>query len=323
MVFPHEVALKPFNKRLEWLLWEPPNIEIAAEVELQKRTDHIRKTSIPRYHKHGLDLLTQWALIHRQHMFRNEQLVLSPQQADHLLNRYNAPRIDGIIRDPDRLPIDVMIGGGIAIAAPTKEVCGLLTQLAHTAESFFPRDAINPQVNMDNIYHYLSYIQYVFALIHPFYEAVGRTSEDLLYTLWRRRPDLRNSIRFLSSTGLRDDVSVRDRMKIINRSLSDLNLEMGQNWGLSKSELQTSRDTDYLTADRVINKASLNNNSYFTGDSDYENFYVEAITTHVQDMLSTPQRALEKPPIQELAQNLANSSKNYILKTGDVLELKF
>lgn len=298
---------KPLASRLNWTTRNPGGREDEARLRRIKSTDLIRGTLIPRYHERGLGILTQIRLIHRAHMRGNEHVLLTPRQAGGILQSgvEKIDRLAGIIRSPEKLSLDVHLGSLNTLCATYVATPTLMEGLGRAAETLFPFDEINPAVNEDNIYNVVSAFQYAVAMIHPFYEANGRTSEDTMYALWQRRPDLAHTVRYPSADGSRDGEMVDERDRIINEgatkalrniALNSLNLDSEVVAGLNK----------YADLEAAL-KSSI--------DSDEEN-RLAYIARFAADMIifiariGTPE-VLNDEIIAKLADNLRRSSAVY------------
>lgn len=215
---------KPLASRLNWTTQDPEGREDEATRRRIDSTDLIRGTLLPRYHARGLGILPQIRLVHRAHMRGNEHVLLQPNQARRMLETSveKVDRLAGVIRSPQRLSVDVHLGSMNTLCATYAVTPSLMEGLGKAADTLFPLDGINPAVNEDNIYNVVSAFQYAIAMIHPFYEANGRTSEDTMYALWQRRPDLAHTVRYPSSDGRREGNMVDERDWIINQGATQI-----------------------------------------------------------------------------------------------------
>lgn len=299
----------PLAKRLAWTSSDPLRREVVATDRRIKSTDFIRGRLLPWSNRHDFDVLTQIRLIHRAHMRGNEQYILDPFQARRALVEF--PHIKGLggvtrSRSANR-PINVAFGGHIFECPNYKYAPGLLEDLSDKAEELFPKRNAHPSINQDSIYYVLSAFQYALALIHPFYEANGRTSEDAMYILWLRRPDLAHTIRFVSKDGQRSGRQVESRLRLINKGAYELVLDIVQNLDINIDEPPEKpapilhRLKEHLVS-HGINPGQI--------DERYQRFlinYMEFFIQHLGDMtfLTT------NPAISALAKNLRRASRTY------------
>lgn len=227
---------------------------IAQEKRIDS-TDSIRSTLLPMAAKHGINLFTQLRLVHRHHMRGNEHIVLDPRQASRILQNTKLRELDrlgGIYRSKDKLPITIKFGRSIFCCPSCVATPELLVSLTQTAEKLFPLQTFNAEVNEKNIYHFVSAFQYYLALIHPFYECNGRTSEDFMYVLWNRRPDLGETVRYVSADGSREGEEVNERMKIINDGALSIVKTIAVQMGMSQKDAVKLKN--YYGMTRVLKK---------------------------------------------------------------------
>lgn len=241
-------STKLLRRRLLWTVQDPENRESIAGEKRQLSTDLIRTVLLPRYNLHRVDILTQIRLIHRAHMRGNEHIILQPNQARRLLKEdiRHVDRLSGVVRSEDRLHIQVGLADLTALCASYENTPKLLEHLAHQAELLFPQDGINPAVDANTIYYFASAFQLYLALIHPFYEANGRTSEDAMYILWQRRPDLASTRRYISGDGAREDNWVELRMRFINGYALERVRTIGVQLGATERQVRGVRDYNQL-----------------------------------------------------------------------------
>jgi hypothetical protein len=208
-------------------------------------SDQVRH-DLPHYQEKGLDFLTQLRLIHRTHLEGNEAFFISESSIEQLAEisgKVSPPvnRLAGILRSPERLPADIYLGDGILRCANFKENVRLISQLVEAAEELFPKEGTNPLVTRENILYYLSSIQSILVFIHPFWEANGRTSEDGMYALWLRRPDL-GPLHYVSSNGSRRGPRVDSRETSIRIQSLALLQEIAEDLGISKIQANSIED---------------------------------------------------------------------------------
>lgn len=299
------------RERLTWRIYNRNRLEVAQESEARRQlsTDLIRGKLIHDWQASGFDTLIQITLIHTVHMEGNEHYLLSPEQANTAV--YGAPkgnRIAGIIRSADVLPQDLIFAAGSLPAVSYQNAWALMERFAAKADQLFPCDSSNPTVNEDTIYQYLSALQFAFVLIHPFFEANARTSEDMLYIFWNRRPDLAHTVRYVSSDGLRGGAKINERTKIINDSCVAILRRMAQELGLQEG--QQLGNLKYFT-DLIGHTDSLR-------EGDYEEIkyrgWIERFVDELIDNLDYMDHLNQFPGIIELSQNLESSSSTYVFK---------
>lgn len=233
------VDSRPLKDRLVWTSGNPKVRKGEADRRRQVSTDSIRDRLLDRYHRHNIDVLTQVRLIHRAHMKGNEHYLLYPNQARRVIDGvlYTTDRLAGVMRSPQRLSLDICLAGGLVQCASYQRTPEFMQAAAAQAEKMFPTQGINPNVDENNIYHFASAFQYIIALIHPFYEANGRTSEDSMYILWKRRTDLAQTLRYVSNNGLRTGENVDFRMRIINRGAYHILLNIARELVIEPEQL--------------------------------------------------------------------------------------
>lgn len=217
----------PLRMRLMWTTHDWPTRGPEATRRRISSTDLVRGELIDRYATQKYDILKQVKKIHRAHMHGNEHVLLYPQQAARILameqqGRRPVTRIGGVIRNNLQLDTNIGLAGMRVLCVSYEHTNFIMNILAQKAEALFPKDKPNPEVNEENVHFYLSAFQFLLALTHPFFEGNGRTSEDLMYILWKRRPDLKHTVRFVSPDGRRTGTSVDERGKYINTGASIL-----------------------------------------------------------------------------------------------------
>lgn len=304
---------KPLASRLNWTTENPNGREDEATRRRIASTDLIRGTLIPRYHQRGLDILTQIRLIHRAHMRGNEHVLLAPNQARRMLETSveRVDRLAGVIRSPERLSVDVHLGSMNTLCATYETTPTLMEDLGEAAETLFPLNGINPAVNEDNIYNIVSAFQYAVAMIHPFYEANGRTSEDTMYALWQRRPDLAHTVRYPSVDGQRTGELVDERDWLINLGATKILRSIALS-GFRLDPTVVSGLNKYADLKKILRSRSE------ASDEEKEIFYTTIFARHLKFLIArigTP-KVLDEEIIRELADNLRRSSRVYNFSGG-------
>ncbi|HRJ52819.1 MAG TPA: Fic family protein [Candidatus Thiothrix moscowensis] len=100
-------------------------------------------------------------------------------------------------------------------------------------------EALLEQVDNDSVHYLVSFAQYYFALLHPFYERCGRTSEELMYLLFEQ---LGFGWRYISATGDRSSPLARERMEMINHCVEAFNRTITAHFALSTSDIHKTPD---------------------------------------------------------------------------------
>lgn len=195
------------------------NVEALSDEELRRRSDYIRSSIIPDTIRNHTSFMDQILSIHTAHTLDNEHFILRHTSNPHKAASVVKDGFAGKMRSP-HFPVELTMNGNLFLAASSGDVPYLMQELVQKAEALFPYEGPNPKVNKDTVYHYLSAIQYAFAIIHPFYDANGRTSEDIIYALWLRRPDLHKTLRYISINGQRNSSDVFKRIEALGHILS-------------------------------------------------------------------------------------------------------
>ena len=281
--------------------------------EIKKRadsTDYVRNVLLPRAARHRIDILTQIRLIHKAHMRNNEHIVLTDDQAKRLLSTTDLNGVDrlaGVLRSSERLSTTIGLAGYLVLCASYEQVPRLMEKLSNVAEELFPADRSNPEINQETIYHAVSAFQLYLALIHPFYECNGRTSEDAMYILWNRRPDLANTVRYVSAKGDRAGINVQDRMTIINRISLGIVREIGQKLGLAPEE--ASKVKSYSGLKKILeNKFGKKADDT---EAEYLALYHSMLDEGIGNLLNVVD-LLKDPAIGKLVDHLHTCSKEYL-----------
>lgn len=308
------VDSRPLRDRLVWAAAHA-NLIVGWREAARRRqvsTDSIRDRLLDRYHRHGIDILTQVRLVHRAHMRGNEHYLLYPDQAKMVIEGvlYTTDRLAGVMRSPQRLSLNICLGGGLVQCASYQNTSEYMQEIATQAERMFPQQEVNPQVDKNSIYYYASAFQYVIVLIHPFYEANGRTSEDSMYILWRRRPDLAHTLRYISHDGSRDGENVAHRMRIINQGAYYILLDIGRELGIAPDRL--SRVKSYADLMHTLAEKGM-------PLSLASSAYSQAFDRHIQELIAnfTNIDYLKAHPIiSALAEHLRQSPNSYSSKAA-------
>lgn len=160
-------------------------------------------------------------------MAGNESVMLYPSQQKRLSTE-NVHSIAGEVRG-------IQAGfGDFRFNAPTPEnLRPLLVVYANKVESLLA------EVDEFSIHYLVSFAQYYFALLHPFYERCGRTSEELMYLLFER---VGFGWRYISATGDRSSPLAYERMALINRAAEDFNRKIAQHFGLATQGIRKTPD---------------------------------------------------------------------------------
>lgn len=167
------------------------------------------------YYKNSF--IDQLRCIHFLGMAGNEAVMLYPSQTKRLKNE-KVKRIAGEIRN---IPSGF---GDFRFHAPSvHNLPVLLSAYTQRVESLLA------EVNEYNIYYLVSFAQYYFAVLHPFYERCGRTSEDLMYLLFEK---VGIGKRYISCTGNRSSPIAQARMELINESVESFNRRIAKAFGL-------------------------------------------------------------------------------------------
>lgn len=95
------------------------------------------------------------------------------------------------------------------------------------------------QVDDDSVHYLVSFAQYYFALLHPFYERCGRTSEELMYLLFEQ---LGFGWRYISATGDRASPLARERMGMINHCVEAFNRKIAAYFAISPTDIHKTPD---------------------------------------------------------------------------------
>jgi hypothetical protein len=160
-------------------------------------------------------------------MAGNEAIMLYPSQHKRLATE-KVSRIAGELRN-------IQAGfGDFRFNAPTPaNLPPLLAIYTHTVEKLLA------EVDQDSIHHLVSFAQYYFALLHPFYERCGRTSEELMYLLFER---VGFGWRYISATGDRSSPLAHERMTLINRTAEAFNRKIAAHFGLDTTGIRKTPD---------------------------------------------------------------------------------
>lgn len=160
-------------------------------------------------------------------MAGNESVMLYPSQQKRL-SAENVHSIAGEVRG-------IQAGfGDFRFNAPTPEnLQPLLAVYANKVESLLA------EVDESSIHCLVSFAQYYFALLHPFYERCGRTSEELMYLLFER---VGFGWRYISATGDRSSPLAYERMTMINRAAEGFNRKIAQHFGLATQGIRKTPD---------------------------------------------------------------------------------
>lgn len=306
------VDSRPLKDRLVWTSGDPKVRKGESDRRRQVSTDRVRDRLLDRYHRHNIDVLTQVRLIHRAHMKGNEHYLLYPDQARRVIDGvlYTTDRLAGVMRSPQRLSLDICLAGGLVQCASYERTPEFMQAVAVQAEKLFPAQGINPNVDEGNIYHFASAFQYIIAIIHPFYEANGRTSEDSMYILWKRRADLAQTLRYVSSNGLRNGENVNLRMRIINTGAHNILLNIARELGVEPERLsEINSHSDLMTA---LNRRGVPSERASAAYSQIFDRHIQELITRFTDISYLKKHTV----INALADHLKNSPKTYDSKAA-------
>lgn len=305
---------EPMLERLRWTVSNPENRKEIAEEELTKRTDRIRSKKLDQYHNRGLDFLTQIRLIHAQHLRSNEHIVLSSGQARRVIQdqrKIKNGRLAGTLRDIENMNLNITLAEGKALCSGFNKVASQMKALNDQIETLFPIGEINEKITEANIYKYASAVQLLVALIHPFYEGNGRTSEDAMYILFKRRPDLAHLTRYISSDGSRTGDQVESRMELIDDLALRIVKALALNHGIPKEKAEKIESyNDFMNLELQYLGVS---------PSTIEMGYLLDYNTLIDGLiskLSDEEQLGTIPNIDKLAENLKNASPTYTFQDG-------
>lgn len=280
--------------------------EEEARLRRIKSTDLIRGERLERYRKHNVDTFTQIQLIHKIHMGGNEAYLLKEDQALWIRSmKPKVERIAGVVRSKDEIPQNISLANGLTPCASFDRTPELLEGMVRKADELFPPDRLNPRVNKDSIFYYLSAVQYSQVLIHPFLEANARTSEDAMYIFWHRRPDL-YPVHYVSSDGQRENRHCFDRENIIREGARSMLYSLAWRFYLSYDELSyVQRYPDLLKA--LQRKYGVDPDQL---EVRYLNMFDKAVGSFIEGM-DKIEVLKNNPTICALADNLASSPTQY------------
>lgn len=308
---------QPLHRRLIWTVLDQPQRADLAKQKKIEATDRIRGRLIPGFQRHDISIYDQIRIIHNAHMGNAEHLLLYPSQAKTLLisGESTVPSLGGLIRSENDLRRNIGLGGGIARCARFQDTSALLKKATQKAEELFPKGDTNPKVDAFSIYYHLSAFQLAIALIHPFFEACGRTSEDAMYALWQRRPDLSDTVRFVSSNGSRHGYDVIERGNLINVFALDIVHTIGRNrFRLTDDELEKIESYDALVkaAKEKLQVMEVN----------IELDYLKGYTLILEELIESigdTDKLKKDLAVVALARNLQDSSPIYQMQDGSIL----
>lgn len=171
--------------------------------------------------------IDQLRCIHFMGMAGNEAVMLYPSQT----RRLRAERVTRIAGEIRNIPAGF---GDFRFNAPRTGNLEILL-VAYTRKIA----ALLEGLERDSIFNLVSFAQYYFALLHPFYERCGRTSEDLMYLLFEQAGIDK---RYISCTGNRSSPLSRERMAIINHAAEAFNQKIALQFGLECDGIQKTPD---------------------------------------------------------------------------------
>lgn len=171
--------------------------------------------------------IDQLRCIHFMGMAGNEAVMLYPSQT----RRLRAERVTRIAGEIRHIPAGF---GDFRFNAPRAGNLQIL--LVAYARKIA---ALLEGADRNSIFHLVSFAQYYFALLHPFYERCGRTSEDLMYLLFAQAGIDK---RYISWTGNRSTSLAKERMAIINHAAETFNRKIALHFGLAPDGIQKTPD---------------------------------------------------------------------------------
>lgn len=171
--------------------------------------------------------IDQLRCIHFMGMAGNEAVMLYPSQTRRL-QQERVTRIAGEIR---HIPTGF---GEYRFNAPRPGNLQVLL-MVYTQKI----TALLENMHRDDIFNLVSFAQYYFALLHPFYERCGRTSEDLMYLLFERAGISKH---YISYTGNRSSSLAQERMTLINEAAEAFNRKIALHFGLNPQGIEKTPD---------------------------------------------------------------------------------
>ena len=177
--------------------------------------------------QYSQSFIDQLRCIHFLGMAGNEAIMLYPSQTRRLMLE-RVTRIAGEIRD---IPAGF---GDFRFNAPRSGNLQVLLS-AYTRKV----SELLSSVDDSSICNLVSFAQYYFALLHPFYERCGRTSEDLMYLLFEQAGVNK---RYISCSGNRNSSLAKERMDIINQTAEEFNRKIALQFGLEPDGISKTPD---------------------------------------------------------------------------------
>lgn len=176
-------------------------------------SDIIKKNSTPIIEKYP-SFIHQLQILHYIGMHEHENIMLSQAQKNRLFKE-KVKKIAGEIRN-------IQIGfGEYRFNGPSPLKLNFLLKEYETKISEMIKNK-----KEYSFYDIVSFAQYYFALLHPFYERCGRTSEDLIYLLYEQANFKKR--KYISHTSKRNSPLSYERMKLINNDAEKLNKVIGK-----------------------------------------------------------------------------------------------
>jgi len=333
----HSKGIDPYLSLQERLQWaqnaDPHQLSLLSRQATQEATDRVHRDIIPWLNDNEVPFYDGMLFLHSTHVSGNEHLLLSRTQAKlPFYQKYET--LGGVVRSPN----DPNILAGVYVYDPTDsrmeertqiflapsamQAEKLLRSLASASEQIFPIHRRNTLIDDQNVTLYLSAVQMAFLAIHPFFEANGKLSEDMLFILWNRRPDLRHTLRYPSSDGLRGhDGNAADQREEINHRMFH---------AISKTVAVAVAGTLHKNNIGTIDPAQINT---FTDlqkataaipDSVLLFTYDQEITKYIQGLIrdignGNTKSLQENSFLRELAHNLDQSPRSYRFADGTML----
>lgn len=322
------------QERLQWTQHaDPDQLSLLSKQATQEATDRIHRDVIPWLNASEIPFYDGVLFLHSTHVSGNEHILLSPTQAAlPFYQKYKT--LGGVVRSPEDPglltgvyePYDPQEKERVQIflAPSALETEKLLHKLAVASERVFPPHNSNALINNRDTALYLSAIQMTFLAIHPFFEANGKVSEDMLFVLWNRQPNAKEGLRYPSSDGLRGhDGNAADQREEINyRAFHAISkavaaavaetFRVNHIGAIDTTQVNTFTDLQKAAATAGIPDSVL----FFTYDQEITK-YLQGL---IRDIGNGDTASLQKNSfLNELAQNLEDSSRTYRFADGTTL----
>jgi len=217
-----------FGEDLEQKILDTNNYDPSVVVERDKQLNDNFHNSVPKIVHENPRFIDQIRFAHFQSMAGNEDIMLYPSQTQRLV-REGVESIAGKIRT-----IQVGFGDFRFNAPRVNHLHFLLLTYANKVESLIK------EVTTETVYELVSFAQYYFTLLHPFYERCGRTSEELMYLLFYQTH--RKSTLYISNTGWRESPLCKERQRIINSAVENFNKRIAVCLGIDEGDIRKTPD---------------------------------------------------------------------------------